>query len=130
MKKVLLFSILLCANLLILSAQEPVITRSFRASSINAVEATTSGGSITVIGNAGSEAVVEVYASRNNWSAEKIQQTLDENYTIEVKVQNGKLIAEAKPKIKNLNWNRNGLSISFKISVPRQMNSNLQTSRG
>lgn len=122
-----LFSFTACVNHL---EKEPFITRTFPASSIRAVEVNTSGGSITVSGDAGTEAVVEVFVSKNNWSAEKIKETLEENYTIDIRVEGGKLYAEAKAKSKILNWNQAGLSISFKISVPKQVNSHLQTSGG
>jgi len=130
MKRVLFISILVCANLLTVRANDPFITHTFPASSLREVEAITSGGSITVNGDAVSEAVVEVYVSRDKWSAEKIKETLDENYTIDIKVENGKLYAVAKPKIVNLNWNRQGVNISLKIIIPRQTNSNLRTSGG
>jgi len=108
----------------------PFITREFPASSINEVEATTSGGSLVLTGDAGSKAIVEVYVSRDNWSAEKIKQVLEENYTLDVKVVNGKLVASAKQKTNFFDWNNQGLSISFKISVPKQVNSNSETSGG
>jgi len=136
MKKsfVLLISVLLSANFVTFRAngqqKDPYMTRSFPASSINAVEASTSGGSITVNGDAGSQAVVEVFATRDRWSAEEIKKVLEENYTIEINVAGGKLYAEAKAKSRITNWNRQGLSISFKISVPKQVNSNLKTSGG
>ena len=109
--------------------KEPFMTRSFPASSITEVEAATSGGSLTLTGEAGSQAVVEVYVSRDSWSNEKIKQTLDENYTIDVKVTNGKLYVAAKQKKNIANWQQ-GLSISFKITVPKQVNSDLKTSGG
>jgi len=133
MKKlfVVCISVLLNANLFANDQQkDPFLTRSFPASSIKTVEATTSGGSITVSGNTATEAVVEVYVSRDKWSAEKIKETLDENYTLEIKVESGKLLVSAKSKKTISNWNLNGLNISFKISVPKQINSNLQTSGG
>jgi DUF4097 and DUF4098 domain-containing protein YvlB len=108
----------------------PFISRTFTASSIREVEANTSGGSLTLAGDADSDAIVEVYVSRDDWSAEKIKQTLEENYTIDIKVENGKLYATAKQKKNGFNWNRQGLSISFKITVPKQIKSNLQTSGG
>jgi len=74
--------------------------------------------------------MVEVYVSRDNWSAEKIKQALDENYTLEVKVENGKLYVAAKPKNSSFFGNQQGLSISFKIFAPDRVNSNLQTSGG
>ena len=108
----------------------PFMTRTFPASSIREVEASTAGGSLTLIGTADSKAMVEVYVSRDNWSAEKIKQALDENYTLEVKVENGKLYVAAKPKNSSFFGNQQGLSISFKIFAPDRVNSNLQTSGG
>ena len=135
MKKlsILFVSILLClCSYSLVKGQEnkPFMTREFPASSIKEAVSTTSGGSITVIGDAGSNAKVEVFVSKNNWSSEKIKEVLDENYTIEIKVESGTLHAVAKPKKTISNWNTQGLSISFKISVPKQANSNLQTSGG
>ena len=108
----------------------PYLTREFPASSIKEVEATTSGGSLMLTGDAVSKAVVEVYVSRDNWSNEKIKQVLDDNYTLDIKVVDGKLYAVAKQKKNINNWDSKGLSISFKISVPKQVNSNMQTSGG
>ena len=126
---------------------EPFSTHSFGASvtsSIKALEVTASGGSITVSGGAGSEAVVEMYVSiknnsqnfsvlgfrrsrnRNNLSEQEIKQTIEEFYTIDIKAENGKLYAVASPK----NRNKDELKISFKIRVPRQVNSLLRTNVG
>ena len=109
-----------------INGSAPYMTREFPASSIKEVEATTSGGSLILTGDADSKAIVEVYVSQDNWSAEKIKQFLDENYTIDIQVVDGKLVATAK-KQKNISQ---GLSISFKISAPKQVNSNLKTSGG
>jgi len=136
MKKlsVLFVSVLLSANFCMAYAdnqeKNPVMTQTFSASSIKEVEATTSGGSLTLTGDVGSNAIVEVYVSRDNWSEEKIKQTLEENYTIDIKVENGKLYAAAKQKKSFTGWNQQGLSISFKILVPKQVISNLKTSGG
>ena len=111
--------------------RDPIIIRSFPASSIRSVEVSTSGGSITVSGDADSQAVVEVYVSRDDrWSDDQIRQMLKENYNIEIDVRNGKLYAVAKAKNNKMNRNTQRLSISFKISVPRQVNSLLNTSGG
>ena len=136
MKKlfVLFVSVLLNVNFFTAQAntqeKDLVITRTFSASSIKEVEAVTSGGSLTLTGDADSKAIVEVCVSGNNWSSEKIKQTLKENYTIDIKVENGKLYAVAKQNKSITNWNMQGLSISFKIIVPKQVNSNLMTSGG
>jgi len=133
MKKlfVVFISVIFNANLFAGCLQkDPLLTRTFPAASIKSVEVNTSGGSITVSGNDAREAVVEVYVSRDKWSAEKIKQSLDENYTIDINVSGGKLNVSAKSKKTISNWNLNGLNISVKISIPRQVSSNLHTSGG
>jgi DUF4097 and DUF4098 domain-containing protein YvlB len=145
--KILFISVLVSATLLVSGQNnEPFATHTFSslvASSIKSVEAATTNGGITVNGIATSEATVEMYVSpnnsgsswslfvscsrntrRNNWSSEEIKQTLEEDYTIEIKVEGEKLYVVAKPK----NRGQQKLNISFKISVPKQVNSNLQTS--
>jgi hypothetical protein len=136
MKRLFVFiiSVVLSANFLTAYAGEqettPFMTRNFPASSVREVEATTTGGSLTLTGDTGSEAIVEVYVSRDNWTAERIRQTLEENYTIDIKVEGGKLLVEAKQKNRITNWNQQGLNISFNIIVPRQADSKMQTSGG
>jgi len=126
-----LLSVTFFASCASVQEKTSLMTRTFPASSIKEAVAATSGGSLTLTGDdANSNATVEIYVSRNGWSAEKIKQTLDENYTLDIGVESGKLYAVAKPKGSFFNWNRQGLSISFKISVPKQVNSNLQTSGG
>ena len=109
------------------------------ALSIKSVEVTTTNGEITMNGINNSEAMVEMYVSpnnsgnfwslfrkkhQNNWSNEKIKQTIEDDYTIDIKVERETLYAVAKPK----NKGQQKLNISFKINVPKQVNSNLQTS--
>lgn len=129
-----LLSINLFAAQTNVQGKNPFMTRTFPASSIKEVEASTSGGSLILTGDAGSNATVEIYISSNNsgnnWSDEKIKQVLDENYTIDIKVENGKLYAMAKPKKRISNWHTQGLSISLKITAPKKTNSNLSTSGG
>ena len=108
----------------------PFLSQSFPAASIKAVEVSTSGGSITVTGDAEAEAVVEIYISRNNWSDERIRQAFEEDYVLDLRVEGGKLYAVAKSKNSLTGWNRQTLSISFKISVPKRIDSNLKTSGG
>lgn len=110
--------------------KDPFQTLKFQASSVKDILCETSGGNISVNGNATSEAVVDVFVTRDNWSDAKIRQTLQENYDLKVNIENGKLIATAKPKKSNFKWSDSGLSISFKISVPGKVNSQLRTSGG
>ena len=108
----------------------PVITHTFPASSIQSVEVSTPGGSITVDGNADSEAVVEVYVQRNRGSKEPIDKLLKENYTIDIQVHGGKLYAVVKRKKAITVLKTQGIRISFKISVPKQVDSQLHTNGG
>ena len=117
-------------------SNEPFSTYNFSTltmPSVNAVEATTLNGNLTLSGDANSEIVVEMYILRNgagffrrSWSAEETKQHLAENYTIEVKVAGEKLLVAVRQK----NNKSSQISISFKIIIPRQMNSNLETTNG
>lgn len=134
MKKISLLFVLVVSAVLV-NAQtdkEPFITKSFSAQSFNKVTAETSGGSISVSGNA-SAPRIEVYIhagnSNDNLSKAEIQQRLDENYTLEIDVKNNELVAIAKQKNKITNWKK-GLSISFKIYTGNKIDSKLSTSGG
>jgi hypothetical protein len=133
MKQVLFFFIgsFLCLNLAIGQQNSVEIRHSFPAASIQTVEARTMGGGITVTGSAESQATVEVRVSGNNRLSEsRIREILEEKYQIDVRVENGKLIAAARVR-ENINiGNQDGLSISFTINVPRNVNSDLQTMGG
>jgi len=133
MKKlsVILISVILYANLFANDQQkDPFMFYAFPAASIKSVDANTTSGSITISGNATTMAVVEVYVSRDEWSSEKIKQTLEENYTIDIKVESEKLYAVVKQKNSRFNWSQQGLNISFKIFVPKEVNSILNTASG
>lgn len=110
----------------------PYLTKSFSGASVQNVLARTSGGSITVNGTAGNEARVEVYIKgQNNKELTKaqIEERLAEDYTFGVTAANGQLSATASQKSRIFNW-KNGLSISFKIFVPKNVSTNLNTSGG
>jgi hypothetical protein len=95
------------------------------------VEVQTSGGSINV--NAvTSNARIEVYIRGNNGkelSKDEIKQRLDEMYTLDINVSNGKLTAIARSKSNIKDWKR-ALSISFKVFVPKNVATDLSTSGG
>jgi len=120
------------ATAALLRADSTVVTgvmadavHTFPASSITAIEATTYGGSIIVTGNACSEAVVEVYFSNPEWSDQKIKQTLEDNYTFDIKVEGGKLYAAVKTKKNYRSVIMGGISLI--IIVPEHVNSKLET---
>ncbi len=113
----------------------PYETKSLANDGIKEVYVETSGGSISVSGASGEAARVEVYVHGNGMgelSREEIKKRLDNDYDVLVTVSNHELHAKAKRKHENgINWDwRRQLSISFKIFVPKQVNTNLETSGG
>jgi DUF4097 and DUF4098 domain-containing protein YvlB len=115
--------------------QQPFMTKSFSRESVKQLEARTSGGSISVAGEASGDAKVEVYVHGNSgWgiglSKDEIQKRLDEEYDLTLAVENGTLKAIARHKEHLDNWGRNGLSISFRIYVPETVSSEVHTSGG
>ena len=119
----------------ILSAQEAFLVKNFKGDAVKEVESTTSGGNISVESVSGDQQRVEVFiwpSNRNKGttiSKEEIQKRLDELYNLTVEVSGNKLTATAKPKHNNMNW-KNGLSISFKIFVNKNVATELTTSGG
>jgi len=134
MKKIanLLFVILLTVAIHVQSQdREPFITKSFSSESVREVYARTSGGSIDVEGGS-NQARVEVFIQGNNGrslSKDEIKERLDEDYKLEIAVVGGELKVVAEPKDKFFNW-KNALNISFKISVPQQVSTDISTSGG
>jgi hypothetical protein len=113
--------------------KEPYLTKSLSAESIKSIEARTSGGSISVAGGSTSDARIEVYVSPSNSSSsmtkEELKQRLEELYNLDVSVSNGKLTAIARSKQQIKDWKK-ALSIAFKIYVPQNVSTDLNTSGG
>jgi len=135
MKKYFLFLLILQTGLVNAqsnSEKEPYLTKSLTSESIKNVEAQTSGGSISVSG-VSSNTRIEVYVSpgngKDNLSKDEIKKRLDEKYDLNVSVVNNKLVATAKAKEKIRDW-KNALSISFRIFVPQNVSTDLNTSGG
>jgi hypothetical protein len=108
-----------------------VTKKTFPLSTIKVVKVTTSGGSISVTGDANQEAVLEMYVKSNNsrrLTREDIQEILDRDYEIDIQQINGVLHAHAKRKEK-LNW-KSSLNISFKIRTGNTLTTDLSTSGG
>ena len=131
MKRVLFIFIgtFLCLHLAIGQQNVVEMRHSFPAASIQTVEARTMGGGITVTGNATSQATVEVRVSGTRGQSESlVRQLLEENHVIDIRVENGKLIAAAR---RNENTrDEDQLSINFIINVPSNVSSDLQTMGG
>jgi hypothetical protein len=112
---------------------EPYQVKTFPASSVSRVESTTSGGNITVTGVEGGEAKLEIFVEKS-WnqtlSKDEIKRRLDENYEVRWEVSGGTLYAVTKSKKRNLDWKHEGLSVSYRITVPHSVTSKLTTSGG
>ena len=112
----------------------PYETKSLANDAIKNVFVETSGGSITVSGATGEAPRVEMYVRGNNnsgLSRDDIKKRLDDDYMVEVLVSNHELHARARRKHEGMNWDwRRQLSISFKVFVPKQVNTHLGTSGG
>ena len=116
------------------SNHEPFLQKTFPAAGIKELTTETSGGNITVYGQASGDARVEMYVQGNNgWgvgvSKEEVQKRLDEQYDVTIAVQGDKLVATAHQKHNIDNW-RHGLSISFHIYTPSAVASHIRTSGG
>ncbi len=118
------------------TSQTPYQTKTFATNGLTTVRVETSGGSILVEGDHAGEAKVEVYVQPNNQNGSQAltQAELDERlsqYSITVETQGGVLVATAKRKDNRniMSW-KNGLSIAFRVYVPRQMATDLHTSGG
>jgi len=140
MKKYFLLLIFACSTF-ILNAQwnqekDPFMTKSLSGASIKNIKMQTTGGNITVSSVNASEARLEVFVQPNNsrmnpMTKEEIQKRLDEDYDLTISVTDNKLVAIAKLKHENRNWDwKKHLNISFKAFVPQNVSTNLATSGG
>ncbi|AXY74888.1 hypothetical protein D3H65_13220 [Paraflavitalea soli] len=113
----------------------PYLTKSLKDAGIEQVLAETSGGNISITGDAAAEARIEVYVRPNNGrsqlSKEEIEKRISEDYEFSIGTADHKLTAIAKPKNRfgRFDWKK-ALSISFRIYVPRNVATNLTTSGG
>lgn len=111
----------------------PYLVKPLSAEEIKFVEANTQGGSISVSGGSAADARIEVYVrgnnSNDNLTKEEIEKRLNDDYRLTVEVVNHKLTAIAKTKHDIFNWKKS-LSISFKVYVPENVSTDLETSGG
>lgn len=116
------------------SNHEPFLQKTFPAGGIRELQTETSGGNISVYGQASGDARVEMYVQGNNgWgmgvSKEEVQKRLDELYDVTIAVQGDRLVATAHQKHDLSLWHH-GLSISFRIYTPSAVSSHIRTSGG
>jgi DUF4097 and DUF4098 domain-containing protein YvlB len=122
------------ANAQFNNEKEPYMTRSLSKETLKRVNIETTGGNISVVSAGTSDTRLEVYVQPNNGrnsslSKEEIKNRLDEEYDLNISVNDNKLTATAEPKHKNIDWKK-ALSISFKAFVPSNVSTDLTTSGG
>src|SRR4026208_2113939 len=135
MKKFFFLTLITTLSISVIAQNKaPYMTNSLSSESVKSKEGQPSGGSISVTGvNSAAETKVEVYISSNmgrdnTLSKEELEKRL-QKYDLNVSVSNNKLTAIAKPKERNMDWDK-GLSISFKIFVLKNVSTDLSTSGG
>lgn len=135
-KHVLIFSLTMAAftSQAQKRGETPYQTKSLSGDNISSVKAETTGGNISMQGVNAGDAKIEVFIwsdnGRHELSKEEVQKRLAEDYDLNISVEDHKLIAIAKPKHDFRNWNNHGLSISFRIYVPKNASGHLRTSGG
>ncbi len=111
---------------------KPYRTENFVLKDEGKLQVETSGGSIAVLGEDSDEVTVEMFVKKqNSWkdwfSDEGVEEAL-QDYTIDIEQHGNKISAIAKKK--RGNWGSNSLSISFRITVPNHVSTDLNTSGG
>jgi hypothetical protein len=135
MKKILsLLLVTLLVNSIIYAQKdgEPYLSKSLSQETIANVLARTSGGHILVEGVSASESRIEVYITSNNNKIipkEEIKERLQKDYKMTISVTGNKLTVIAEPESSFNNW-KQALNISFKIYVPSNVSTELNTSGG
>ncbi len=110
----------------------PYLTKSFSSQGLTQLNVSTSGGNISVAGQASGDARIEMYVRSNSWKQKLADDEIKErlkDYEILIDKAATTLTVRAKSTSKGWSW-KNGLSISFKLYVPSTVTSSLQTSGG
>jgi len=108
-----------------------LMTKSFDVSAIQNVQAITSGGNITIDGDASGQATIEVLGTGNNnrkYTKEEIMNILKRDYEFSVGREGNTLKAITR-RTKSGNW-KNAVNISYIIHVKREVATELKTSGG
>lgn len=113
----------------------PYLTKSLSNDAISNVVVKTSAGGIMVTGKSGEAPRIEVYVQDNQGhelSHEEAQRRLEKRFDMQINVNGHELDAIVKNKHENdiFDWNKDGISVSFRIYVPKEVSTTLSTSGG
>ncbi len=109
---------------------DPYLTKEFTLNGSGNLKVETSGSSVAVTGTSGNQVIVDMYVKYDGRQIEMENEEVERelaNYNLDIS-QSGNMIAVIIKK-KNNNG-RNKLNLSFKIQVPEEMSSKIQTSGG
>jgi len=115
------------------SDSDPYLSKTFTVDGRGELMVRTSGGSIDVVGQSGNRVEVDMYVKRNGaggWFGSDDEDVAEylEDYDIDISQNGNQVIASAKRK--GQGWGNNKISISFKVRVPNDMSTDLNTSGG
>lgn len=109
---------------------DPYLTKEFTLNGSGNLKVETSGSSVAVTGTSGNQVIVDMFVKYDGRQIEMENEEVERelaNYNLDIS-QSGNTIAVI---IKKRNNNgRNKLNLSFKIQVPEEMSSKIQTSGG
>lgn len=112
---------------------EPYQTKTFTGN-LSEVRVDVSGGSIQVHGGNDKDVKVEMYATLNNWPANKLDKAEIEkrlaDYELVMKTEGSSVVLSSRRK-PEVNWDsKRSISVSFKVFTPQNFTTNLKTSGG
>lgn len=116
------------------SSKEPYLVKTFSSETINSVVSKTIGGNMSVTAANLSETRVEVFVWQNGHKknlipTDELNVEIANDYDLVISSEDGKLIATATPKKRITKWKKT-LSFSFRIYVPENVSTKLETSGG
>lgn len=130
-KQVLILALLMLSSMGYAQQTElSLTTKKFPSVSVKELEVTTSGGYIQVSGGGAKDASVEVILRANGKSRqsnEELQRIFEQEYDLDIAIRGDKLYAVAKRKHPQ---GSSPLSVSFRLSTPSKISSQLTTSGG
>lgn len=112
---------------------DPYLSQSFSLAGTGDLKVATSGSAITVTGTSGNTIIIDMYVKYkgNEIDTENAEvEELLEDYTLDIS-QSGNTISITAKKRSNQGWDSsNKLNLAFKIQVPHEISSNIQSSGG
>jgi hypothetical protein len=130
MKKIIILALVALGSLVSYAQKEPYMVKTFNAAAIKSLKIKTFGGGVTVEGSIEAKTVVEIYIKGNSGSGNLSKSEIEErlqDYTLYINKEGESLVCFAKSNKSN---RRKGLSVTFKIKSPKNVDTDLLTNGG